>query len=153
MNIIIAPHPDDEIISSFEVLKEGSIIIYDGETPLERREEAMKLKDEIQVIQLFLKSIPTNLMNDKVTFYFPDPIYENHPLHRQWGMLGEGLARSKCDVIFYTTNMNTPYIHELSDSDKQKKEDLLNKVYPSQKLLWASEKKYIIFEGRCKWIF
>lgn len=158
MNIIVAPHPDDEIIGCYKILVQPvkTMIIYDGETPQSRREEAMKLKDSFTTYgfgQLFLKSIPTNLMTTDTTFYFPDPIYETHPLHRQWGNLGESLARTKMNVIFYTINKSTPYISELDESQIRDKEELLNKIYTSQKSLWEYEKKYILFEGYCKWIF
>lgn len=152
--IIVAPHPDDEIIGCFEVLRERKcIIIYSGSTPAKRREEAMKLKETDFDIstQLFLNSIPPPFLNVGNTFYFPDPVNEVHPLHRQYGQMGEMLARSKEDVIFYTTLMNTPYIHEVQYSEA--KEDMLNLVYKSQKSLWEYEKKFILFEGRCKWIF
>jgi hypothetical protein len=66
-------------------------------------------------------------------------------------MLGESIARSKKDVVFYSTNMQAPYIHEVTEPDD--KENILNILYPSQKSLWEYEKKYILFEGYCKWIF
>lgn len=158
MNVIVAPHPDDEIIGCYKVLMESKkcMIIYDGETLPDRREEVTKLKDSFSTYgfgQLFLKSIPSNLMTPENVFYFPDPIYETHPLHRQWGNLGESLARTKMNVIFYTINKLTPYISELNSLQIKEKEELLNKVYPSQKSLWEYEKKYILFEGYCKWIF
>jgi hypothetical protein len=158
MNVIVAPHPDDEIIGCYKILMESKkcMIIYDGETLPDRREEVTKLKDSFSTYgfgQLFLKSIPSNLMTPENIFYFPDPIYETHPLHRQWGNLGESLARTKMNVIFYTINKLTPYISELNSLQIKEKEELLNKVYPSQKSLWEYEKKYILFEGYCKWIF
>ena len=151
--IIFAAHPDDEIIGCYEVLiKEKPLIIYSGDTEPKRREEALKLRGVVDIgPQLFLMSIPQNMMNKTNKFYFPDPVYERHPQHRLFGMMGEQLARIGMDVIFYNTNMNAPYIHECPDS--KAKEELLNKVYPSQKNLWEWEKKYILFEGYNKWIF
>jgi len=150
--VIIAPHPDDEIIGAWEILKnEKPIIIYSGNTENNRREEALKLKDHVSIkAQLFQMSIPTSFTNDQFTIYCPDPIYDINPEHRMWGMIGESLLRNGIDVIFYNTNMNAPYIHEVKESEK--KEELLNKVYPSQSSLWKYEKKYIIYEGRNKWI-
>jgi hypothetical protein len=155
MNIIIAPHPDDELIGCFEVLqkKEPSIIIYGGDTDFKRKEETKNLRNSYDNIvgQLFLSSVPSNLMIPNNTLYFPDPIYETHPLHRFYGMQGEAYARNDMNIIFYTTNMQAPYIHEVKDvNDKEK---YLNLTYPSQKSLWEHEKKYILFEGYCKWIF
>ena len=66
------------------------------------------------------------------------------------GALGETLLRDGYNVIFYSTSMNAPYLHEVIDSTQ--KEILLNNVYPSQKSLWEYEKKYILFEGRNQWI-
>lgn len=152
-NVIIAPHPDDEIIGCYEVLmKEKVVIIYDTTIPQVRREEALKLKDYVDIeVQLFLQTIPNTFINPFTTIYVPDPFFEIHPSHRRWGVIGESIARSGFDVVFYTTAMNTPYIYETKDYEK--KEELLNNVYPSQKDLWAYEKKYVIFEGRNKWIF
>jgi len=152
--VIIAPHPDDEIIGCYEVLKKRSslIIIYSGNTDVKRREEALKIQEYISVkMQHFLMTVPPTFINQNTTFYFPDPIYEIHPIHRQYGLMGEQLARAGMNVTFYTTNMNAPYIHEVQEPDK--KEELLNNVYPNQKSLWEYDKKYILFEGYCKWIF
>ncbi len=152
--IIIAPHPDDEIIGCYEILKKSvnPIIIYSGNTEAARREETLKLKDYIKIkLQIFLMSVPLPMISPDSVFYFPDPIYETHPIHRQYGLMGEQLARSGMNVFFYTTNMTAPYIHETKNPDK--KEELLNNVYPSQKSLWEYDKKYILFEGYCKWVF
>lgn len=151
--IIIAPHPDDEIIGNFEILTTTNpMIIYDADTYKKRRDIAMKLKEHTDIkIQLFHKNIPQAFLNKENTIYMPDPIYESHPLHRYWGNIGEQLARDGYDIVFYTTNMNAPYIHEVEKSTK--KEELLNKVYPDQADLWKYDKKYILFEGRTKWIF
>ena len=153
-NIIIAPHPDDEAIGVYEHLfdERNNIIIYSGDTPADRRVQALKLKEHVKVFhQLFLQSIPLTFLNKNNKFFVPDPIYEIHPKHREWGSLGEKLAREGYDITFYTTNMNAPYIHEVKEPLKKK--ELLEKVYPDQKSLWEFDHKYFLFEGYCKWIF
>lgn len=149
--VIYAPHCDDEIIGCFELLKFKPIIIYDSQNMNDiRKSEAETLKQYYEVSQIF---------TDKYTFegfkhqqiYMPDPIYELHPKHRWLGQIGESMARVGYNVIFYTTNMNAPYIHECIDSVG--KRELLNLVYPSQEELWKYDHKYFLFEGRCKWIF
>ncbi|MFW9877020.1 MAG: hypothetical protein ACFFG0_28345 [Candidatus Thorarchaeota archaeon] len=155
-SIIIAPHPDDEIIGCFEILNKQNqsiTIIYGADTYGKRREETVKVREVFPSVkhQVFHNSVPTSYLANDATFYFPDPVNEIHPSHRGWGSIGEGLARSGYDVVFYTTIMNVPYIHEVNDPIK--KETLLSRCYTSQKTLWDYEKKYVLFEGRCKWIF
>ena len=155
-HFIVAPHPDDEIIGCYEIINNPAnsiIVMYTADVENKRREEAIKIRDYRKNVslQLFQQTIPPPSLSDpNITFYFPDPVNEIHPEHRAWGVYGEGLARSGKDVIFYTTTMNVPYIHEVTEALK---EDLLNAVYPSQKSLWEYEKKYVLFEGRCKWLF
>lgn len=151
--VIIAPHPDDEIIGCHKYLiQTNPIIIYDGDTSNDRREETQNLRKHVQVkIQMFQKSIPPNFINKDTVLYFPDPSYEIHPLHRKWGSIGESIARDGFNVIFYNTNMNAPYIHEVGNPSV--KESLLNTIYPSQSDLWKYEKKYVLFEGYSQWLF
>jgi len=154
--IIIAPHPDDEIIGCHEVLRNKDLsitVIYSGNTPAKRREEAMTLKNvcENVKIQAFHNMIPSPFLNLKNIFYMPDPIYEVHPDHRMWGVGGESMARDGFNVVFYSINMSAPYIHQVRIPEE--KENFLNVVYPSQSDLWKYEKKYVLFEGYCKWIF
>lgn len=153
--VIISPHTDDCVIGCYEIILDNPdnppIIIHVGNQSQERREEAMKLREHTNItVQMFCNSIPPIFLNPSTTLYFCDPIYETHPLHRLWGSQGENYLRSGLDIIFYNTTMTAQYIHEVENSNE--KEDLLNKVYPSQSDLWKFEKKYILFEGRCKWI-
>lgn len=152
--VIISPHFDDEIIGCYRIITNPlikPIIIY-MQNDQERQKEALKLKtfiDNIQV-QLFQKSIPSMFLSPKNTIYFPDPYFEFHPDHRKWGSVGEDYLRQGLNVIFYSINMQTPYIYEVSNF--RDKRHLMEKVYPSQKNLWKADGKYYLFEGYCKWI-
>lgn len=152
--VIISPHFDDEIIGLYEVIsdqKNKPIIIY-MQNDEERKQEALKIRAELNniQIQLFQNSIPSFLLNPKNTLYFPDPVYEFHPDHRYWGIQGESLFRQGLNVVFYSINMQAPYIHTVEESNK--KRDLLNKIYPSQSDLWKYQHKYFIWEGRYKFL-
>jgi hypothetical protein len=127
------------------------MILYDASNPQSRREEAIKLKDEFDIkAQVFMVSIPPHWYTmENGVFFFPDPIYEVHPLHRHWGHIGESMARSGRQVIFYNTIMNAPYIHEATDLFG--KRQTLDKYYASQKNMWEWEEKYFLFEGYNCW--
>lgn len=153
--IIVAPHPDDELIGCWSIIsnpKIHPIIIYTCDVTEDRKQETLNMKSHFRLkAQMFLNSVPSNLMSKENTFYFPDPMHEFHPDHRMQGNVGEAMARSGANVIFYTIQMNTPYIYELPDWEKKK--EVLDRIYPSQKDLWAIDLKYCLFEGFNKWIF
>lgn len=157
-NVIIAPHPDDEIIGNYEILEDRKniTVMYSNVLDMKRKEEAERLKLYFPNINLHFshhgtyENIHISDPNKEKTYYFPDPIYEIHPDHRRLGAIGEILLRKGYNVIFYSVNMNAPYIHEVKSASI--KEKLLNEIYPSQKSLWEFEKKFILFEGRVKWL-
>lgn len=155
LSIIIAPHPDDELIGTFEILNNQTkkIIIYDAKISEQRKLEALNLKNYFpQIIeQKFVSSFPNKYLSKNAIYYFPDPINEIHPDHRLWGNRGEIIARAGFDVVFYSTIMNVPWIHEVKHIEK--KLSYLNLIYPSQKTLWKYEHKYFLWEARYKWMF
>ena len=91
--LIVAPHIDDEIISSFEILQTNVLttIVYtdcDDWSDI-RRSEIEKIRDIFNIKNILFFSDLTNytdfMTKIKYTYYFPDPIYETHPEHRkQW---------------------------------------------------------------------
>lgn len=152
--IIIAPHPDDEIIGTYQIIKRyKTFIVYDANTTQSRREEASKLRDMFDIqAQVYLNTVPPHWLTMKNTIlFFPDPVYEKHPLHRQWGHMGEMIARSGQQVVFYNTIMNAPYIQEVKDF--LGKQQTLNTVFESQKNMWRWDHRYFLFEGYNSWIF
>ncbi len=153
--IIISPHCDDDLIGNYEIISTKSykpIIIYTEKTNTQRKEESLKLKDFFPNIkaQLFEKSIPSHFINKDNLFLFPDPIYEFHPAHRLQSCIGEKMFHENYNVVFYNINMTAPYCHEVKCF--KDKERYLNLIYPSQKSLWEHDKKWVLFEGRNKWL-
>lgn len=153
--VIIAPHADDEIIGCFSVINDPDIrahILFTEDIDKQRQDEVEKIRNFIDIKSyLFVSSIPQVFLNKDTTLYFPDPVYEIHPAHRKQGAVGESLARQGLKVIFYSTNMNAPYIREVEDPNMKK--EMLNSIYPSQMDLWKYDHKYFLFEGFCQWLF
>jgi hypothetical protein len=154
-HIIIAPHADDEIIGCYDILRstEDVIVIYNEDMTKKRKNETKRLTEFFSNVkaQLFLHQIPQHLINEDTIIHCPDPIYELHPLHRLQGNIGEQLLRyTGANVMFYSTNMNAPYIYEIDNPNE--KEKILNNIYYSQKQLWKYDHKYFLFEGHCQWI-
>ena len=152
--VIIAPHADDELIGCYKILADEDVrpvIIYTEEMSKERQEEVKGIREHFTIKgQMFCRSIPPQFLNPTTTFYFPGPD-ELHPAHRAQAAVGEALARQGLNVIFYTTNMNVPYIRE--EKDPEKKKSFLNLIYQSQSDLWKYDHKYFLFCGFCKYIF
>lgn len=152
-HVIIAPHPDDEIIGLYQIMDlYKTVVVYIGTYDNNRRERSIKLKEHFKIIgQFWVPDIPPSLIDTETTIYAPDPAYENHPEHRKWGMYCENmLRRGNCKVVFYTTNMNAPYIFDVKEPNK--KREILETVYPDQKSLWEYDHKYFLFEGYTKWM-
>jgi len=155
--IIVSPHPDDELIGCYEIIKKyinaEIIIIYtSNEINKIRREECLKLKEKFENIrgQMFLNTIPSPLISKEISYFLTDPINEYNPEHMRIGNIGEQMFRDGFDITFYSTQMNVPYIHEVSNPEC--KRDLLDEIYSSQSSLWKYEHKYFLYEGRYKWI-
>jgi len=123
-NIIFAPHRDDEVIGTYEVLVEDS-----------------------KAIVIFGDVLGEWEFSD--ILYFPDPIYETHPDHRLMGAQGETLLRAGYNVIFYSINMRAPYIHKAQDPDGKRR--MLEEKYPEKRSLWEFDHRYFLFEGYVQW--
>jgi hypothetical protein len=160
--IIVAPHPDDEIIGCFEILKKNknnNEVLFVEKVDLNRISSARVLKDYFGSMvssdsfngnyEEFRKYIDCH--EGSWRFYFPDPYFETHPAHRVIGSIGVEFLKKGVDVIFYSTNMQTPYIHEVKNP--KGKLWYLNRIYSSEKSLWENDHKYFLFEGYCKWLF
>jgi hypothetical protein len=145
-HIIVAPHPDDEIIGCYSILMKHDVLV------LYANLDAVMLAPEF--LKFHYKQCKESLfegyINRGVRFYFPDPYFETHHEHRRWGAFGEHLLRTGEDVVFYSVNMQAPYVHDCPNVAH--KSYCLNRVYSDKNDLWKYDHKYFLFEGYCKWI-
>lgn len=157
-HIIIAPHADDEIIGCFQILdmREVALVVfpeYNEDALLEVQVSKNSFKFKVNSFSSFKNLMAfANVAKELAGFiFFPDPVYETHPDHRIIGAFGERLVKEKHydNVVFYTTNMNAPYMQEVLSSSK--KEIALSSCYPDKESLWKYDHKYFLFEGYCRY--
>lgn len=147
MNIIIALHPDDEIIGCFSLIKKDLIdmVLYIDPSP--SRFDRAKVAGEslgFTVGLLEFRQLCAYLEKNSSHTYFVPDISDNHLRHKAVNCIGR---LSGCKLGYYTTDMNTGYTRELSEEQKKEKLFALNKYYPDQKSLWERDWKYFLFEG------
>ena len=155
--IIVAPHPDDEIIGCFEIIEKtielggNTFVLYANDTELP--EWALNGENPLNISPITKEymNLYLEIFNpEEVMFLFPDPIYEFHPQHRKYGHIGEKMLRRGNNVVFYNINMQAPYIREVRAPDR--KREILNLYYPKKADLWEYDHKYFLFEGQVKWL-
>ena len=151
MELIIAPHADDEMIGCFTILKrayarnERIVIFCPQDVGIPNL-----LVEQYRGCVSRVSEIPSGIK----TVHAPDPFHEFHPEHRQWGMWAESLWRKgQADrVCFYTVNMQAPYTVVLPKKVSVFKRELLDLYYPEKSDLWKDDHKYWLFEGHCEWL-
>lgn len=157
-HVIVAPHGDDEIIGCHSVLESGTvdIVAFPESSGVLESDEAKKSSD-LFGFQVYMFTSTSNLedlagqcLEKGGLIFFPDFVYEFHPDHRFFGAMGyQLLGLGFGNIIFYSTNMNAPYIREVS---AEVKKEALNKCYSGKSDLWKYDHKYFLFEGQTKWL-
>lgn len=150
MNIIIAPHPDDEIIGCYSLIKKRLVnkVIYIDPGP-RRFERAIVAGRELgfSVCSLSFKNLCNVSLgkefDPECTYLVPD-VTDRHPLHQAINCIAR---QSICRLGYYTTDMVSSFVRELSIVEKERKKLMLDKYYPDQSSLWKSNYKYFLFEG------
>ena len=141
--IILAPHVDDEIIGCYSLLKNSKItkVIYFYDLTDERKEEALKIG------KFFEHEVSFNGFEEKISqnaiIYIPSK-FDYHPHHYKIYQYGQILVPGE-KIFCYSVEKNL-HCNLLSEEDRNFKLKVLNDQIPSQKELWASNMKYIIFE-------
>lgn len=147
MRAILAPHPDDEIIGCYRILKHKLIdtVFFLNCESEKRKQEAIKSSEYFHFTPVFnMEKVVKYFLNNKIDILYAPTIKDYHPVHKYANELArQSKARKK---VFYTIEKNTAF-EVLNDLEIRDKEFLLNDIYPSQSLLWKYDKKYILFEG------
>lgn len=146
MNIIFAPHADDEVIGCFSLLYNNEIdtVYYFYDLNEQRKAEAYKCSEVFNFTPVFV----TNVEKTKKEIENKDILYlphrrDNHPSHKYINQLGKQCKGKK---KFYSVDMNVPF-DVLSNKMKQKKSLSLYDIYPSQRELFNTSEKYYLFES------
>ncbi len=141
MNIILAPHIDDELIGCFSILDSIDIVYYFYDLTPERKREAEKLKSNFNYEIIYTNEDKIqNIDFSKDTLYIPSS-KDLHNDHRKINRLGNSLCT--LNTMYYSIDMNRVPI-KLDKSDVKKR--LMYQYYPSQKNLFNSDEKYFLFE-------
>jgi len=144
MNIIIAPHIDDELIGCYSILNDIDEVYYFFDITEERKLEAINVGKKFNFDCYFNKSM------EDIIFTAEDIVYvttsmDLHKDHKSINRLAK-IAKNKYHFTlkYYSIDMNRKPKF-LSKLHKQKKMNMYE-LYPSQKGLFDSDEKYFLFE-------
>lgn len=142
-NVILAPHPDDELIGCFSELEQYSVrkvIFFFDCTDVRKKEIDQCAAHYGFEVQYASPSETLDLESSDIVF--APNINDSHPQHKLVNRLAKKLPNKK---KYYSVDMNGKY-QVLSPSNRTKKKHFLDKFYPSQKQLLSNE-KYHLFES------
>ena len=166
--VILAPHPDDELIGCLEQIELArtrgwlpSVVLLPGITTkpgwyVDKNDASEPTNtNPLGLIPVVGDACAAYLEGnegqwEQIQYLFPDPAFETHPEHRRWGAVGERLLRTGASVWFYSVNMQAPYVREVRRPHW--KRTCLQWYYPSASSLWQYDHRYFLFEGQCLWL-
>jgi len=148
--IVIAPHPDDEVIGCHTMLSARDVIeVWYVWWDTDRQKEALKCSDLFLFRPVFLSGVEGLLERLKtidvsiVGLVLPSP-GDDHYQHKQaYYIVSACLPMVRIRV--YSTGMKEWFVRKASDSTG--KRCALDCCYPSQASLWKYDYRYFMFEG------
>lgn len=145
--VVIAPHPDDELIGCFTLFEKGlveKVIYINSDTKRGLKAQQLAHKFEFSTEFVNLKHFSSNYRFNSKKIYLVPALTDIHFLHRVVNII----TRLKTKRIgYYTTEMNTFFTRVLDKKTAERKRKTLDKYYHDQKSLWQYEWKYFLFEG------
>jgi LmbE family N-acetylglucosaminyl deacetylase len=149
--IIVAPHPDDELIGCFSLLKKGEVseVWYVFDHSIDNRsrmKEALQCADTFKFKPIFLDGIQDLLeyAEKQVQRILVIPsIHDSHPQHR---LVNQICRKYAC--MFYSVDLEYAKGKEvLAPENATEKKLYLDDIYSGQKSLWESNASYYLFEN------
>jgi hypothetical protein len=143
--IIIAPHPDDEIIGCYNMLKSRIIdkVVFVTHERLSEAEESSK-QFGFKMIVKSLSELHEILQQNQIVFT-PHP-YDHHPLHKTvTSIIQKHKLSIGYEIKYYSTDMNIPQVSEVKDWEGKKR--MLYNIYPSQSKYFDVNPYWYLFEG------
>ena len=141
--IVFAPHLDDEVIGCYSIWDEIDVVVYFKKDYREKivrdiisnKTSTQKFPRYIHIDDFIFADLTTT-----DTVYLPSK-YDFHPLHKE--------VRNKflilpCKKMFYSVEMNVPWLEEEKDSEGKLK--LLKLLYPGEDL-FINNAKYYLFNS------
>ncbi|MEM3443987.1 MAG: hypothetical protein QXP04_03775 [Candidatus Nanoarchaeia archaeon] len=139
--LIMAPHPDDEIIGCFQLLHRKEVKHVCFITSEEEMYTSSKFF-EFEIVPV--EEVENTTWN---AIFVPDP-FERHPLHRKTWALGHQVSSKLGSRLgLYSTQMDASYVDLLPEKLAKLKMEVLNKIYHRKSDMWKYEHKYWLYEG------
>lgn len=140
-NIILAPHPDDEVIGCYSALVAGDIdyVYYFFDLTEQRRAEAEAAGAYFNFTPQFVDGDFPEGITDEDVLWVPS-IRDSHPHHRSVNLTFRAAAKRFYSVEFSKRK------RLLDEVERVEKRRVLDLLYPSQKELWESNASYYLFE-------
>lgn len=141
--LVLAPHPDDELIGCWSVRDLISHVWF-------AEHEASRMAEATAVASHFRWEVLTGelVIPAGITTLLMPAITDSHPLHKEVNRRYRGLSRSSStNVKFYSVDLqDNPRKVELPALEQVAKRKALDFFYPSQGSLWESNNSYFLFE-------
>ena len=150
--IILAPHPDDELIGCFSLLSNHQIdyVAYFNELTEERRAEVKMCAAYYGFEPLFIEDVQPDALAYLESLMVGARVYlpaitDGHPAHK--ALNAKYRARPGIgETQFYQVDMGRGKVI-LNEETRAIKRKALDVFYPSQRQLWDTDASYYLFEN------